>query len=420
MVYVTWKLDWTPYVNNTWTATPEVIDNPRDILVRVALGETKDSFGFRSTNFNGKNNFKFNPNDRINIYRIVNNDLTDSTNILMTGTVKEDSGEFTGTQDTSKIDGYNYSELVAGAITFVDAREKTIPEAIQLALTKVGNQGDFKVTWHPDNKSVRTNGSAFPNPSEPWFNWSLKRILEKYSAAVATEDGAYFWYVTNDNKLRWFSQNDGTAINNYVFNTATDPVKTIKYGKDTKDVKNHIIIRGGRGPDGKGIQESVVDYQSVARHGRKFMFITSPVNYAEDIIAADTRGSDSRYPEDYTGFVTTWEYLGSEVIVVEGITMTPGQKVTGISTPKQYNACVRQQVKKILRRDANETLTYYKFGKLKIDLSFQAATKTWVLGDLITSTIPTANISSKVLRITEIQYSTTVDTYSLVEDKGSI
>ena len=420
MGYITWRVDYTPYSKGTWDSGDTVtVTNPRDILVSVNLGEAKDSFTLNSSNFNSLNNNKFNPNDRIEIYRTSNTDsINTTTDLLMTGTVKNSPDMVGNNIDTTKIEGYNYSEAVTSAIVFADGRTLNIPNALQLALTKAGNNNAFKITWDSSNPSTKVGGGAFDNVDEKWFNWTLKKILEQYSSSMYTGDGAYYWYVTKDNKLKWFSQNDSNKFTEYTFKYTTDEVESIKTAKDIKEVKNHIIIKGGYAPDGKGIQHSEIDYASVNKHGRKYLFHISKVNNATDIVKEDTGSSTTKYPASYVGFVTSWK--SSVTATVEGVTMTKGSTVSGIDSDTKYNACIRAHIKGLLQAEAQEILVFYKYGKLKIDLGFRAGTKSWILGDLVTCTLPQAYTGSKVLRVNEIQYSTTTDRFSLVEDEGTL
>ena len=428
MSYTTWKIEYVPYVDSTWDNNDlETLTRFKDVNLRVNLGDKKDSIVFNSTNFYDANNGKFNPNDKLYIYRAVNSDIVSSSDMIMTATIKDSPDQVSFNKDMTKVEGYNYSEAVASAIVFVDAKGKTIPEALQLALNKAGNNSSFKVDWDSSNPSTQLDGSAFPTVQEKWFNWTLKRILEQYSSSRYTEDGAYIWYVTKDNKLRWFSRNDATQITEFTFNYTTDNLLAIKSAKDIKEVKNHIIIKGGRGPDNKAIQESIIDYASVAKHGRKYLFYVSSNNNADNLVKEDTGSNTDKYPDTFP-FTTTWTFYtpsdtGSETI--EGVTCTNGSTVTIPSTTEaqqktRYNAIVRKHVKNLIKREGKEIIDLLKYGKLKIDLSFQAGQKSWALGDLVDCTVPQAFSGSKILRVDEIQYTQRQDIYSLVEDEGTL
>ena len=59
-------------------------------------------------------------------------------------------------------------------------------------------------------------------------------------------------------------------------------------------------------------------------------------------------------------------------------------------------------------------------GKLKVDITFQAEEKSWSLGQVISVNIASMGAVNKSMRVEEIQYSTTTDTFTLVEDIGTI
>lgn len=424
MSYVTWKIEQTPYVNEEWDEPTDTVEvsNPRDITLTVNLGEQKDSFSFNSTNFNGQNNLLYAPNTKINIYRTLNSDTIATSDLIMVGSSKDSPDKVANNNDMTKVEGFNYSEAVSSAIVFADARGLTIDQAIQRALTKAGNNSAFKVEWDASNPTTTTTGAAFPIVTDKWFNWTLKKILEQYSSAKYTGDGSYVWYITKDNTLKWFSKKDATGrFSQYTFDYATDEILEINTKKDIKGVRNHIIIKGGLDPANKGIQESVVDAASVAKHGRKYLFHISQNNNAQDIVKADL-GNETvdKYPETYP-FTTTWE--SSITATVNGISMVEGSTVTipsSATEDKDYNAVVRAHTKGLLKKEGTEIIRLLKYGKFMTDLKFRAGIKNWQLGDLITCTIPQANITNKVLRITQIQYSTTTDMFSLVEDEGTL
>jgi hypothetical protein len=424
MVYAHWRLEHVPYRNETWNNDDAVlVTDAYDILLSVGEGDSKDTFEFKLKNINGRYNSIFNPMDKIVIYRAINTDTITENNLLMVGLVQDVPDETTDKSDYIRVTGGNYSELVAGAIIFADAKELPINEALQRALIQQSREG-FNIGWHPSNPTLRQDGTPFPKTGEKWFYWTLKKILERYSSEEYTKDGAYFWYITNDNKLRWFSKNDTGAINTYSFDAETTPVKNIKTVKDIDGVRNFVIIKGGRSPAGTAIQTVVVDQASVNRHGRRVLFHISENNTADTIIREDIGDSPNKYPENYSGFVTKWLYYidgsGTATEEIAGVTCTDGQPVSGITTDKQYNAVVIQHIKNRLRLEGRRIIDALIYGKYKIDLGFSPNQVTWVLGDVINTKLPKLFGTIKQLRVEEIQFSENMDTYSLVEDIGSL
>ena len=89
MVYTEWKIDYVPFESGTWNESKrETLTQYRDVMLRQFLGDTKDSFEFKLTNINGNYDTKFNPNDKIYIYRGISTD-TVPTDPEMVGLVRD-------------------------------------------------------------------------------------------------------------------------------------------------------------------------------------------------------------------------------------------------------------------------------------------------------------------------------------------
>jgi len=272
MGYVTWKLEYEQKTGDEY-GTPEGLTRFADPLITVNLGEKKDNFKFTSVNFSTDNDNKFNPNDRITVSRALNTTIVDEDDLLMTGIVQDSPEELAFNKDTSIIKGYNYSESVSTAMVFVDASGKRLDEALQLALTKAGG-GTLTVEWDSANPSKKRDGvTDFPLVTEKWFNWTLKKILEQYSSETYTEDGQYYWYITKENKLRWYSRFDPSFDRGITFDSTSDGYQIFKSGKDISGVKNHIINKGGTTPSGNPVRFIKQDYSSINKHGRKYFLI---------------------------------------------------------------------------------------------------------------------------------------------------
>lgn len=420
-MYVTWKVDWTPFIDGTWdSSNTETITLFHDPILNLSLGEKRDSFDFKVTNLNGEYDQKFKPEDRIEIYRGINTNTPISNDLIMVGTVQDTPYTKTGNRIDHRVKGYNYSESVARAIVFVDGDGRPIPEVLQEALDSAGNNSSFKVEWDAGNPSVKTDGDPFPGINERFFNRPLRAILEKYSKQQNTEDGFYYWYINRHNKLVWRPQSSATS---YDFNLITTPFVEFKYEKDMSNIVNFVIVKGGLDPAGKPIQDRFIDHASANKRGRKFMPIVAQTVNAQSLNQEDVLKSNdgdanvtSRYPESYP-FTTTWR--SSLTAVVEGVNMVKGQTVT-VNSDKQYVGVMRAHVRRMLVDEGKSYVANNKYGRLKVDLEFKPGQIVWGLGDNISMTIPAVDIGSKVLRVTDIQHSTNGDTYSLEEDIGTL
>jgi len=423
-MYTTWRIDYTPFKNNTWDDNDmETLESFYDPLIRMTLGDGKDSFSFKVTNFNNRNNGKFNPLDRIQIYRTVNTDSIDTTtDILMVGSINDSPDTDNNKSNMSTVKGYNYSEAVMSAIVFLDATPLRINEALERALKNAGNRDNFEITWHPDNPDKLSDEvTEFPYVQEQWYHWTLLKILDQYSSNEYTGDGNYYWYVDNDNRLVW-RQRDSTTL--YTFDSSVDAYLDLKSSKDKSGIKNYIIAKGGFDPAGTPIQTYYQDAANIAKNGKKYHLLIGKNGNGGAINKADLEDSwgpnnyTDKYPDFSVDFTTTWQ--SSITDNIEGISMVEGQKVTILSSEinkeEKYRAILRAHVKGLLKKEAKMFVDNRRNGINKIDLTFKAGTKSWGLGDRIAVTAPNVFTDKKTMRVMEIQYSTNTDTFSLEED----
>ncbi len=431
MSFVKWKLEHTPFKDGVWdTGSTTTLESYYDVLVNVALGaDNKDSFNFKITNVDGKYTNRFNINDKITIYRVSNSLTTSTDNIIMVGTLKEVPIEQNGTKNVLKLQGYNFSEAVLSAITFVDLENYTVSYGIKQAIDQVGGANqNFKVTWHPDNKFTNSTGGAFPTIGKKFYYKPLKTIIEKYSVPDKTEDGYYYYYVDNANRFVWKQQNEYPEGQTFIQSTET--YKDIKISRDIKGIRNYVIIKGGNDPTNKQMQVQRQNWSSIAKHGMKFYFMASDANYAKNKIKIDI-GADETVDSFPTitssAFTTKWKSSTTETVTggFGTINMVTGSVVTidlGSETNNKlgYAAVIRAEAIYNLTQEADNFLRNYEFGKLKVDITFIPGQKTWGLGERIRCLIPEISSDIKELRVNEIQYSTTGDVYSLSEDEGTV
>lgn len=431
MTYTTWKVVHTPFRNNAWVSNEATtLTSFYDPKVKVALGDNRDTFEFKVSNVFSSFDGTFNNNDKITLSRVINSTTVSSSDLIMVGTLKDVPTSQTAGQDELRLEGYNYTETVLGAITFFDGSTKTIPQGLTAALGFVSLANpNFAVTWDSGNPSTTTTGAAFPVMGEPYYYKPLRQIFEKYSTKNATGDQVnYYYYVNTSNKLVWLPR---TSTVSSSFDTAVDPYKEFKTSKDTKDVKNFVIIKGGTDPAGKPIQTFYQDAGSTAKHGFKFQFLVGKNVVAKELLdqdmlsswGADYKTQNVSYPNLATSFTTTW--VSSVTTTVEGVTMNAGSTVTinlgsEADNKDAYTAVMREHVKGVLKKEAQQYVDGVKYGKLKADLELQVGQVNWVLGDNIELTAPVLASTPKKMRVTEIQYGTSTDLYSLEEDEGSL
>jgi len=336
----------------------------------------------------------------------------------------------TSASDMLRIEGYNFSETITNAIVFIDIINKTPPEAIQDALDNANGKNDnFKVTWNSGNDTAIAD-LTFPTiVSEKFFNKPLKDIIEKYSVSDETNNGDFYWYVDNNNTLVWRPK--GTA-QDYTFNTTTEAHKALKIRKDVKGVKNFIILKGGSGPSGRQIQTRYVEWTSVAKHGMKYYFLVSEINSAKNLVGIDiTRdygpdNTDIAFPNiTDSAYTTAWYSLYEYTTKEFNITATVGNQVIideGSENDNKlaYEEIIRAETINRLLSEGKQYADANKNGKLKVDITFSAGTKDWIIGSNILCTIPKVSDKDKKMRVVDIQFTNTTDTFTLEEDIGKI
>jgi hypothetical protein len=413
MSYVTWRIDHTAYNNGAYDGVTTTLDKAFAPVIRVGLGDIKDTFSFSITNKDGEYSNFFQPMDRILIYRVVNSDtINTSTDLLISGRINKYPVSLQENGRIIKVSGYNFSESTMNALVFTDPSTagKTIDVAIKEALESVKSfNPNFSVTWDDNNPTEKSNGDPFPVVSERFFYKPLRSLLEKYSSNVYTTDGTYLWYVTKDNKLVWRRKD---SIVDYKINTSEDIFNSIDEKRDTNGVVNFVVVRGGTDPKNRQLQTRVTDPISMARYGLKYKFLVDENKYSKDIndkdmaLAGDSEGLYGRLPGNipgfsYGSFITSW---GS----------TP-------TSDDDYVDLFRTHVKDYLKLMGSAYIELRRFGKFGMDLTVPVGMYGWNIGDVIEyKKVTNGFTSTKALRIMEVQYGTKQDLYTLEEDIGTL
>jgi hypothetical protein len=409
MTYVTWKVERQAYSGSTssgWTGATTEITTIQDPQVVVNLGEAKDSFTFTLSNGSQAWSNYFQPNDKIIISRVVNAASCATSDIIMVGTVGSPSDTWAQDQKIVRVEGFNFSETILSGITFADTQGKTVANAIQILLNSVGvYNGSFGVTWNTNNRTTKRDGSAFPLVTERWFNKNVKNFIEKYSSNATTEDGNYYWYVDKDNTLVWKARVDNATSS---FDASTNVYRSLKLGKDIKDVRNWVLIKCGTDPLGNAITTRVEDPASIGAHGLKPYILPNVAKNAEMFAKQDAA------------------YFGVQTMADASYPLTPTWTTTSATAYKtganNYVALLRAFAVASGKTKGNAFLSRSKYGKLVVDVEASPGTtgQGCGLGDVIACTIPAIGAEAKNLRVKEIRYSTSSDTYRLEEDTGSL
>ena len=407
-MYVNWKVErYARTGDSTWSATPIELSDFYDILIRMSLGDGKDTFSFKQTNFNNELDDYWNIGDKVVLsYKV--NDTASASDIVMNGIVTNIPNEDSYNNNFIRVEGNNYSETLMSALVFYAPNGATnLVSYLQEALNSIALYNEnFKVTWNGDNPSVKIDDvTAFPTYDERWFYKSFLKLLEKYSTNSYTDDGNYYWYVNVDNELVWRPKTQGITAS---FNQTTDDYNSLKTKKDIKGVVNFVIAKGGLSPAMKPITIKYDNAVSRAKHGFKYKLLISEHNTANNLMLQDGllgQGSTTRYPTSYS-YVTKWSRIDT------GATIT-------VANDAEYDDAIRDEVKRRLKREAKEYVTARKDGKLMIELSFING-KGWTIGDNINTTIADIGFANKPMRVKEVELTNSGERYTLEEDEGTI
>lgn len=407
MSFVYWKIERYAYTGtalsvDAWSTTAEIIAEAFDPQVTVNLGEAKDTFSFKVTDFNGDFSNYFRPNDQILIYRKLNSTTVASSDILINGSVQNTPETKSGKQSVIRVEGASFSESVLSAVAYFDPQGLDIPTAIQRGLVSVTNFAPgFGVTWSSGNPTTKQDGSAFPEVQEVvWPYKPIKDFIAKYTSADRTGDGNYYWYVNSSKEFVWGPKADSPTA---TFNSSTDNYQQLRINKDLKDVKNFIILKGGISPKGAAIQDRVQDISSIAKNGIKPYVLVDEAKTAETLLKLDLN------TQGVAGFVDmTFPY-------------TPAWN-GGVSCADndEYDAALVAYAKVLLKARGKQLLQKTAGGKLKVDVVWPPGAASWGLGSVVSCTIPSLSASAKNLRVMEISYATESDIFTLEEDTGSL
>jgi hypothetical protein len=81
----------------------------------------------------------------------------------------------------------------------------------------------------------------------------------------------------------------------------------------------------------------------------------------------------------------------------------------------------REYIREEAKKQGADFVELRRNGKLKLDLEFIACEKNWKIGNVISCNIPKlSDSSSKAMRVESVQYTESVDVFTLIEDIGSI
>jgi hypothetical protein len=420
-MYQRWKINRYPRISDyVWESTPTEITAFYDPVWRAKIGDGRDTFTFNITNFNNDYNNVFNAGDKIEVlYGVNTSSLTPSEDyLLMQGTVKTYPTYIDNNTNSLKIEVTNYTELLMSALTFVKDESLTVPYFLKRAIERTNFfDSQFSLTWHPDNKMTKRDGTAFPLVKEQWTYKSLMMLFEKYSVSTYTEDGNYYFYVDKYNRLVWKPR---TATIITTFDSSVDNYKSLKV-EDNPNVINFVVMKGGTLPSGGTVTAYVDNAASRVRDGFKPRVIISNVNTAQNLVNQDLgESATSRYPlSDSFPFETTWisslTSSDAPACTVNSIVTIPSS--SSYEDEKEwYNNAIQREIKYQLKSEGRAIVTNKGVRKTQITVEFEPG-KNWGLGDIVRCTIPERGLSVD-LRVNSVEITDT-EKYVLLKDEGT-
>lgn len=299
-----------------------------DVSVGRKLGDTNDTFSFKVNNIRNTRLAKtdsfddlsapFNSQDKVDIHLIVNGVSADSTNLLIVGLVKKVDQRVSTNGRVITISGISFSEVMTTGLTFVRQPSGNIMSFLEAALENIkAFNPNFPVAWDSDNPTYRESNpslldgdptKAFPTQkgiTEPYRSMSF--LLDKYLQNEYTNDGRYYWFVNNSNKLvvrRRTNDTEGTIL------TEGSSFKTATYRINSDDVRNYIVVKCGLTPYNKPITARFDDVASRAKFGFKYYMIVDS-KIASDLLEEQGFAANTKFPSGFP-YTTTWDVSTSD------------------------------------------------------------------------------------------------------------
>ena len=411
MAYVKWQLGVLKFNQNTftWSDTPIYLDSFTEPEVTESIGEDKDSFSFNVPITAGLDDDTLQMNDRVIIKRSINGEDFESIRPLMIGRISDVGPTVDYKSKLFEVEGFNYSEAVADLLIFVNANELTPPEAMERALeTAAAESETFRVTWHPDNPTVKTDGTPFEKIGERIYYRPMKYLMRKYSTEEFTGDVPYYWYINENDQLVWEPM---TTEIKEGFDAREDTFISFDQGLDKDGMINYVIVKGGELPSGRQVSIRRESSLSNSRHGRKYKIIPSIAENAGVLNDQDMKSlgyTDRSYPksEDYDGgFTTTWFNKRD-------------QEFSTVFSDEEYDRVLREHVEFMAIKEAEQVLDERKFARVEATIVVQPQERLWGLGDQVRVFAPRTG-DFKDLRVMSVKYGQQQDRYYLREDRGS-
>ena len=387
--------------SGSWSSTAIDITEFFGKDIKKAMGTKKDTFKFNILNSNNKYfvlGAIIEKGDRIKIYQKNNSNIFTDNDILIDAVVTSIMSQ----NDTTKmltISGASRTEQFLEGLTFVASRNlMTPPEILEAALSFHNNNNkNFIVEWDTNNPTTKSDGSPFPSYYPEDFYKPMNLLFERYSSNEYTKDGTYYYYIDDNNKVRWGKKE--LVSSGTIEETTAESVKI----NDNNDlIINSVVINCGRSPNNKTIRTYYFDYASRAKDGAKWKYMSSTNTISEDALLTERNENPSSFTSTSGRFPSTYPYTTTfgetcandgefEEVMVEHI------KNTGLTRAKAY-------VQGINQSRINVTIQY-------------PFTKDYQIAESYVCNLPSYGVEGQLLRCIDIQYTDYNTILTLLQDE---
>ena len=385
-----------------WSSTPVTMDTVYDPSISMKLGNLNDTFSFKIDNINNRNKDTFRLQDKLQFNLLIDSASAVSSNWIFTGLVKAIEERTDERNNFLTIKGVSFDELVTnGLVAAVDLSNVTIFQFLYAcvlnlqAYTKPNATSQFYLKWNSGNPMLKKynpltgnyDGDNLPavlgGGQISYYNKTLDQLLNIFLNDQYTGDGRYYWYVNPQQEL---------VIRKMIFSPVgsltegVDDIISYNMTVDTTQIYNTIVVQAGNDPNGRAISTFYQDAMLTAQYGvRPFLLKT---NDANRLMEQERKMQPSKWSSvsSYPSYPYTPSWGGS------------------CSSNSDWVTSFRNQVKIVGKISGSNFVSQHSKGMRQFVIELRPRVD-FKLGDIITCTFPSYNISNFNIRIYQIDYS---------------
>lgn len=388
----------------TWATTSSNL-NVASVDITTSLQANKDSFRITLQNQNKDITGQVGFDDRIKISLFTGASPT-SSDIVIDGIVTEIDTDLTSGGRKIVIRGANRTqELLSNLVLVREVDEtKNVSDIITQVLNQVNNQnvangaGDQRhITFDSSTiAQTKSDSSAFPNKVFISNYKSAYDFIEQISDDEYTGDGQYIFYLDSTNTFYWIKKTS-VAFSGLTLTEGID-IETLSVKKGKFNIFNSVIMDVGKDAYGNGNHLLQINTVSILQTGAKWKFLDESTISA-NLLIAEKNANPSSFT-DADNFPTSYNYSLQFQWDSDGDGIVDTNVVT---SDADYNKAIRQQARILGRQRAQSFLTLH--GDVSIKATVQInGTVSYGTTQVVQLTSPTANLTSKELRIQQVSH----------------